>query len=54
MFIIINGIPEKLDEREKKKSIIKILGKTKLLMPNITFKPIPFALIHLALSQSSQ
>lgn len=27
-----------------------MLGKTKLLMPNVTFKLMPFALVHLELS----
>lgn len=33
---------------------INILVKTKLLMPNVTFKPIPFALVYLELSEFIQ
>lgn len=46
----MHGIPEKFYERNKKLMYRKILGKTKLLMPNVTIKLIPFALGHLELS----
>lgn len=54
MFIIMHGIPEEFDERNKKLMYHYNLEKTKLLMPNVTIKLIPFALGHLELSQFIQ